>query len=70
MFIEKDENDVETMCAKAKIAISTLEPLPKGGTRLVCVTSEDADQARTTFRKFIMPGRQTRSPMSINPSQW
>ncbi|RVQ69217.1 hypothetical protein EKN06_03180 [Croceicoccus ponticola] len=70
MFIQKDTDTVETMCAKAKIAISTIEILPKGGTRLVCLTSEDADQARVTFRKSILDGAQPRSPMSVSPSRW
>ena len=70
MFIQKDQDDVEKICAKAKIAISTLETLPAGGTRLVCLTSADADEARTAFGKSVMAGRQQRSPMSISPSKW
>jgi hypothetical protein len=49
------EADVRTHCVAAGISISTIEPLPAGGTHLVCVTGEGADEIRLRFQNHRIP---------------
>ncbi|GGD40166.1 hypothetical protein [Croceicoccus pelagius] len=70
MFLRLDEKDVIAKCEKAKIAISTIEDLPKGGVRLVCTTSEDAYEARKVFDRHIVTGKPQRTPLYVPDGKW
>jgi len=54
------EDDVRTWCTKHKIPVSVIEPLPSGGTRLVCITAAGADEVRLRLGKSIMPDVEKR----------
>ena len=56
------EQEVVDRCARKGIAISAMEPLPAGGTHLVCVTIEGADEARVLFKSAIIAGAVRRFP--------
>jgi hypothetical protein len=60
MNVSLPEAQVQTMCETAKVRISAIETLPDGGTHLVCVTSEGADEMRHRLRKSIITGRVQR----------
>jgi len=70
MFLGLDATDVVTRCEKEKIAISTIEDLPKGGVRLVCTTGEGADHARKVFNRHIVPGKPQRTPLFVPAGKW
>lgn len=54
-------NDVETLCARHSIAISTLEALPAGGARVVLVTMADAEALRARMKGKLIQGPVNRS---------
>ena len=55
------EQDVIDRCQRKGIAISAIETLLSGGTHLVCVTIEGADEARTLFKQAIIHGQVRRA---------
>lgn len=59
------EAEVKTRCEDAGISISAIEPLPSGGTRLVCTTDEGAEKFRRKNKDSILSGRQKRSPFFV-----
>ncbi|ABD27511.1 hypothetical protein Saro_3076 [Novosphingobium aromaticivorans DSM 12444] len=56
------EAEVLALCARKSIAVSAIEVLPSGGTHLVCVTMDGADQVRRLLRKSLIEGRVKRFP--------
>lgn len=60
MNVMLDEADVTKQCAAAAVAISAIEPLPAGGTRLVCVSPAGADKMRKKLKKHLIDGVVTR----------
>ena len=62
MNLRLSEREVKTKCAKNGVAISVLEVLPSGGTRLVCLTSEGAEEMRQQFHNHIIEGKIPRFP--------
>lgn len=60
MNVTLAEADVVARCAKAGVAISAIETLPKGGTHVVAVTGEGAETMRGIFAKSIIEGRVKR----------
>lgn len=65
------EPEVVAACAKNAIRISAVETLLSGGTHLVCVTSDGANQARALFKRSIIEGAVRRSAfLRKNPSSY
>jgi hypothetical protein len=56
MNLNLAEQDVIDRCHREAIAISAIETLLSGGTHLVCVTIEGADEARHLFRQDVNLG--------------
>jgi hypothetical protein len=56
------EAEVRAECERRNISISALEPLPSGGTHLVCITGRDADQVRLHLEAHIIDGAVKRFP--------
>jgi hypothetical protein len=54
---------VSDLCEKHSIPISTIEPLPAGGTRVVLNNSIDAKKVRDSFKGKVIEGPVTRSPL-------
>ena len=54
------EAQVAAMCKAAGARISDIETLPSGGTHLVCVTSEDAEEMRSRLKGHLIEGRVKR----------
>lgn len=50
------EADVKARCAESGVSISAIEPLPTGGTHLVCTTSAGADEIRLRLGDHIIDG--------------
>jgi hypothetical protein len=59
------EDEVTKRCAAAEVRISAIEPLPNGGTHLVCSTIDGAEKLRRLHAKDIMTGPQKRSPFFV-----
>jgi len=60
MNVTLDEAGVTDMCRAAGVPISAIEPLPNGGTRLVCVSPADAEQMRGKLKKHLIEGAVAR----------
>lgn len=60
-------SDTETRqkCGTEQVRISVIEPLPCGGTRLVCSTVDGAEIMRRRYGKDVLMGRQERSPLFV-----
>lgn len=68
--IEMREDQVLTQCQEAGVSVSTSEPLPAGGTHLVCTTSEGADEMRLRFQDYIIKGVVRRLPFYSRRGPW
>lgn len=56
MNVTLAEADVRALCDKAGVAISAIETLPAGGTRLVCSLPEGAEAMRGKMAKHLIEG--------------
>lgn len=54
------EARVRAMCEKSGVAISALEILPSGGSRLVCMREEGAEEMRVLLKGNLIEGRVPR----------
>jgi hypothetical protein len=64
------EAEVRAQCAEAGVSISAIEPLPSGGTHLVCKTSEGADEIRLRFHDKTIAGTVRRFPFYRARGPW
>ncbi len=60
MNVSLAETDVAALCKTAGVAISAIEALPSGGTHLVCITGEGAEEMRHKMKKHLIEGRVRR----------
>ena len=58
---------VTAECLKSGVTISAVEPLPSGGTHLVCATAHGADAIRQRFQDHVMTGKAKRFPFYRGP---
>lgn len=61
MNLKLGEQEVIDRCHRKAIPISSIETLLSGGTHLVCLTIEGADEARQLFKHEIIEGRVRRA---------
>lgn len=61
MNLSLPEQVVIDRCVHEAISISAIETLLSGGTHLVCVTIEGADEARRLFKRSLIHGRVRRA---------
>jgi hypothetical protein len=54
------EQEVLKLCAAKNVAVSAIEGLPGGGTRLVCCSSSGADIVRQKAKSKVLVAEQTR----------
>ena len=55
--------DVVAMCRKHKAAVSAMEALPNGATRVVLVNGDGAAAMRKACRATLLPERAARFPL-------
>ena len=60
MNLALSESEVTTLCTAAGISVSAIEPLPSGGTHLVCTTGAGADEIRLRLAGHLIEGAVTR----------
>jgi len=54
--------DVRNLCARRGVSVSAIEPLPQGGTHVVCTTGEGADEIRLTLGDQVITRHVSRFP--------
>ena len=64
------EADVIKHCADKSIAISAIEALPGGGTRLVCTSGYGAAQIKAKLKTRIMEGTVKREMFGRRRPMW
>lgn len=64
------EAAVRARCAEGGVSISAIEPLPSGGTHLVCTTSGGAEEIRLRLRKHLIAGVVRRFPFYRARGPW
>ena len=67
LFLAMEEDEIVARCRVEDIGISTLEKLPAGGIRLVCMSGRDADFLRGKIKSKLIKGpveRAQRRPPS------
>jgi hypothetical protein len=64
--INATEADISASCKSAGIAISTIERLVSGGTRVVFNNSVDAASVAKTFKSKLLTGPVTRVQTRLN----
>ncbi|TYC86533.1 hypothetical protein [Novosphingobium sp. BW1] len=62
MNLALPEEDVIAACAKYEVSISCTEPLPQGGTHLVCTRGEGAMIIRSKLAAHLIEGKVARFP--------
>jgi hypothetical protein len=70
MNIALPQAEVAALCARAEVAISAIEPLPSGGTHLVCTRGEGAEEMRRQLREHIVEGVVKRFPFYRSRGPW
>lgn len=55
-----DEGVVVIRCLSEKVGVSTIECLPQGGVRLVCMSSDGAALIRRKLKAYVIDGSVTR----------
>ncbi|MBB5711897.1 hypothetical protein [Sphingomonas xinjiangensis] len=60
--INAPQDHVIAACAKRKVAISAIETLPSGGTRVVMNNAADTAIMAAAYRTKIISGQVTRTP--------
>lgn len=60
MNVTLAESEVTALCRTARVDISAIEPLPDGGTRLVCISPDGAEKMRKKMKKHLIDGAVTR----------
>lgn len=64
--IDASEADVRAVCAKQDAAISAIETLLSGGTRVVLMNAAAAERIRTAFKAKLMTGTIVRTRWVAN----
>lgn len=70
MQLAMSEQEVLALCASKKVAVSAIEPLPGGGTRLVCCSSTGADTIRHKAKSKIIIAEQVREKHRPTSPLW
>ena len=60
LFVSLDEAEVTKRCLAEKVGISAIEPLPAGGTRLVCMSVDGAAQMYRKLKSHLIQGNVDR----------
>ena len=64
--VDASEADVRAVCTRHNHAISAIETLLSGGTRVVMVNSDGADRIRTSFKSKLLTGEVSRTRWVAN----
>lgn len=60
LFVALDEKQVTARCEAENVGISALESLPKGGVRLVCMSSDGAALMLRKLKSHMIGGEAVR----------
>jgi hypothetical protein len=64
------EAEVRDQCQSRGVGVSALEPLPDGGVRLVCMSTEGANTMRTRLKSKLIAGDVRRVELTTRRGAW
>ncbi len=70
MFVNLTEDQVTASCKAADVGISAIEPIPQGGVRLVCMSSEGAGIMTRKFAGKLITAEVTRERHRPSNPMW
>lgn len=70
VHLKLDEGAVAGRCLSEKVGVSALEPLPGGGVRLVCMSSNGAELIRKKLKRYLIAGEVTRARFRPTKPMW
>ncbi len=56
LFVSLDEGEVVARCLAQNVGISSIERLPAGGTRLVCMSVDGAEAMKRKLKSKLISG--------------
>jgi len=65
-----DESAVVSRCLSEKIGVSAIEPLPGGGVRMVCKSTDGAALIRKKLKRYLMDDAARREPHRPATGTW
>jgi predicted aldo/keto reductase-like oxidoreductase len=68
--LQLSEPEVLKHCARRGIGVSVIEPLTSGGVRLVCMSTDGAEQVRRELKTKMIHGAIIRTRTRPHGSRW
>jgi hypothetical protein len=60
LFVRLGESEVMARCLKENVGVSSIEKIPSGGVRLVCMSVNGAERMRTKLKSQMIAGEVVR----------
>lgn len=70
LFVSLDEGEVVSRCLAGNVGISTIEHLPTGGVRLVCMSVEGAERMKRKLKSHLIAGSVARERYRPAAPRW
>jgi hypothetical protein len=70
LFLKLSETQVTSRCIAEDVGISALERLPKGGVRLVCMSSDGAAIMAHKLKSYLIGGEAVRELHRPRKTLW
>ena len=68
--LKMDEGETVARCLKENVGVSTIERLPAGGVRLVCMSVDGAEIIRTKLKSRLIAGEVKRERFRPTRPLW
>ena len=70
LFLNMSESAAMDYCKGKSVGVSAVEKLTSGGVRLVCMSSDGAEKARTGLKSKLIKGDVTREKFRPSRPLW
>ena len=70
LFLKMSETAAADYCKGKQVGVSAIEKLSSGGVRLVCMSSDGAEKARTGLKSKLIKGDVTRAKHRPSRPLW
>ena len=70
IYLSIPQDEVLAKCLAQKVGVSTIERLPQGGVRLVCMSGDGAELMRQKLKKQLIKGDVVRERQRPRTPLW
>ena len=70
MYLSIPQDEALAKCLAQNVGVSTIERLPEGGVRLVCMSGDGATLMREKFKRQLIKGEVTRARLRPRSPLW